>query len=79
MALSPQGEKRSPAHAGLRQNHGRQSSNGTASTSRTSASVLYAASVTGTGSHTLQVKVLGTKNARASGKRVDVDAFLVLK
>jgi Tol biopolymer transport system component len=30
-------------------------------------------------SHTLEVRVLGTKNAASSGKRVDVDAFLALR
>jgi hypothetical protein len=30
-------------------------------------------------SHTLEVRVLGTKNAASKGKRVDVDAFVVLR
>jgi len=30
-------------------------------------------------SHTLEVRVLGTKNAASSGKRVDVDAFVALR
>jgi hypothetical protein len=30
-------------------------------------------------SHTLEVRVLGTKNTSSSGKRVDVDAFVVLR
>jgi hypothetical protein len=29
--------------------------------------------------HTLEVRVLGTKNAASSGKRVDVDAFIALR
>ena len=32
-----------------------------------------------TKSHTLEVRVLGTKNAASSGKRVDVDAFVALR
>ena len=32
-----------------------------------------------TRSHTLQVRVLGTKNASSSGKRVDIDAFVALR
>ena len=31
------------------------------------------------GNHTLQVRVLGTKNAASTGKRVDVDAFVALR
>jgi hypothetical protein len=30
------------------------------------------------GAHTLEVKVLGTKNAASTGTRVDFDAFAVL-
>jgi hypothetical protein len=30
-------------------------------------------------SHTLEVRVLGTKNAASSGKRVDVDTFVALR
>ena len=29
--------------------------------------------------HTVKVRVLGTKNASSSGRRVDVDAFVVLE
>ena len=29
--------------------------------------------------HTLEVRVLGTKNAASSGKRIDVDAFVALR
>jgi hypothetical protein len=29
--------------------------------------------------HTVEVRVLGTKNASSSGTRVDVDAFVVLE
>ncbi len=47
--------------------------------SRGAAAVLYAVSVTGTGTHTLQVRVLGTKNANSSSKRVDIDAFLAIR
>ena len=32
-----------------------------------------------TKTHTLEVRVLGTKNAASSGKRIDVDAFLALR
>ena len=30
-------------------------------------------------SHTLEIRVLGTKNAASSGKRVDVYAFVALR
>jgi hypothetical protein len=30
------------------------------------------------GDHTLQIRVLGTKNASSSGRRMDVDAFIVM-
>ena len=30
-------------------------------------------------SHTLEVRALGTKNAASKGKRVDVDAFVILR
>jgi len=29
--------------------------------------------------HTLEVRALGTKNSASSGKRVDLDAFVVLR
>jgi hypothetical protein len=39
-------------------------------------SVVFAMNELGAGPHTLQVRVLGTKDARSSGKRVDVDAVV---
>lgn len=47
--------------------------------SRTTAQVLYVASLSGIGSHALQIRLLGTKNTKSSAKREDIDAFLVLK
>ncbi len=32
----------------------------------------------GAGQHTLQINVLGQRNARSSGFRVDVDAFIIM-
>jgi hypothetical protein len=39
--------------------------------------VVYATTL-GAGAHTVQVKVLGTKNVASTGKRVDLDAIVVL-
>jgi hypothetical protein len=41
--------------------------------------VIYSASLDSAGTHTLEVRVLGTKRAASSGTRVDVDAYLTLR
>jgi hypothetical protein len=40
---------------------------------------VYTQSWSTSGTHTLEVRVLGTKNTASSGTRVDVDAFVVLR
>ena len=47
------------------------------STTTKARQVVFAAAL-GAGAHTVQVKVLGTKNASSKGKRVDLDAIVVL-
>ena len=45
-----------------------------------SSRVIYSASgLNPSATHTLQVKVLGTKKASSSSTRVDLDAFVVLR
>ena len=41
--------------------------------------MVFTKSWSSSASHTLEVRVLGTKNASSSGKRVDVDAFVALR
>jgi hypothetical protein len=41
--------------------------------------VVFSEALPDSGSHTLEIRVLGTKNSSSSGKRVDVDAFVVLR
>ncbi len=41
--------------------------------------MVFTKSWTTSASHTLEIRVLGTKNASSSGKRVDVDAFVALR
>jgi hypothetical protein len=41
--------------------------------------MLFTKSWTTPQNHTLEIRVLGTKNASSSGKRVDVDAFVALR
>jgi hypothetical protein len=41
--------------------------------------VIFTRSWSTVGSHTLEVRATGTKNASSGGKRVDVDAFVVLR
>jgi CSLREA domain-containing protein len=41
--------------------------------------VVFARAVDPSRSHTLEVRVLGTKNASSTGRRVDIDAFVVLR
>jgi TRAP-type uncharacterized transport system substrate-binding protein len=40
---------------------------------------VFTKAVSATGTHKLEVRVLGTKNASSTGTRVDVDAFVVLQ
>jgi hypothetical protein len=40
--------------------------------------VVYAVDFGMSGFHTIEVRVLGTKNPKSTGKRIDVDAFLTL-
>ena len=40
--------------------------------------VVYSIGFASAGSHTIEVRVLGTKNASSSATRVDVDAFLAI-
>jgi hypothetical protein len=40
--------------------------------------IVFAQNVLSPGQHTIQIKVLGTKNASSSGTLVDVDAFVVI-
>ncbi len=41
--------------------------------------IVYTRAWVATGSHTLEVRVLGTKNSSSTGTRVDVDAFATLR
>jgi hypothetical protein len=41
--------------------------------------VVFTKSWAASKSRTLEIRVLGTKNALSSGERVDVDAFVVLR
>jgi hypothetical protein len=45
----------------------------------TARQMVYTKSWSSSASHTLEVRVLGTKNASSTGKRVDVDAFVALR
>jgi hypothetical protein len=47
------------------------------STSRTKSVVWVSSAALGAGTHTVVVRVTGTKNASSSSKRIDIDAFLV--
>jgi lysozyme len=47
-------------------------------TTSVSRQVVFASHLATTGPHTLTIKVLGSRNPQSGGKRVDVDAFLVL-
>lgn len=38
--------------------------------------VVFRKAFAASGSHTVEVRVLGTKNASATGTRVDIDAFV---
>ncbi len=41
--------------------------------------VVFTKTWASSGNHTLEVRVLGTKRAASTGKRVDVDAFVALR